>query len=232
MAGIFRHLRNTLAELAAYAGIEGEFRWISDTKTIAGFDGSTAGGFPMMREDRNNDASGIGHKTGRYYGPFCASPANGNLTLNAGELIGILIRVDKTVAITKIGCRVQTAQASAKIRLGLYRVVDGYPASLVAGSDGGEIDASSTGDKELTIAVTLKPGWYVLAANTGTASVAIATATGPNGAVWKWAFGHADTTTTPGLNSWTVAQAYGAMPASFPAGWADSASWPYFWLRK
>lgn len=54
MTGVFQHLRNTTAELAGYAGALAELRWDSTKKTWVGFDGATAGGFPMLREDLGN----------------------------------------------------------------------------------------------------------------------------------------------------------------------------------
>jgi len=108
----------------------------------------------------------------------------------------------------RIGLRVVGAGgAGAKIRLGIYDDKDFYPNSLIV--DAGEVDASTTGDKELTIDQTLE-GAYWLVCNTNDATIDFRY---PASFFPLW---------EANLQHWgcgyVISQTYGALPSTFPTG--------------
>ena len=86
------------------------------------------------------------------------------LALAANILYVTPIAITKRTTFTRIGIQVSTAGAAgANIRLGIYNNSTNHqPGTLVL--DAGEIDASTTGTKEITISQSLRPGLYWLAA--------------------------------------------------------------------
>jgi hypothetical protein len=72
--------------------------------------------------------------------------------------------VPESTSFDRIACNVTTAgTAAALVRMGIYNIADGVTANLVL--DAGDVGADTTGQKDVTIAVTLARGWYGLAAN-------------------------------------------------------------------
>lgn len=97
----------------------------------------------------------LGYTTGRYYigWPFNAGPVN--QTTIADRLRTSALFISKDVRIDRIGVQVQTAQATASTRLGIYESGDdGFPDNLLL--DAGTIDSSTTGFKEITIDQVLR----------------------------------------------------------------------------
>lgn len=100
--------------------------------------------------------------------------------------------------------------AGAAGRLGIYNDSGCYPSSLVL--DAGTFDATTTGFKEIVINQTLNPGtyWVVVLLNDSTVDIRI------------YAYYLGFVGMGPGLygvvNYLSVAQSYGALPATFPGG--------------
>ena len=98
---------------------------------------------------------------GYYYGP---AGGRSTTTMAAGLLTFVPFWVGASTSFTRIGAEVTTAGAAGSLlRLGIYRDNgNGLPGALTV--DAGTVDAATTGAKELTIAQTLAPGLYWLAA--------------------------------------------------------------------
>lgn len=98
---------------------------------------------------------------GRYYGPGAHTPTT--IAQGAGVLTAIPFLVPERFTADRISCEVTTGAGSSVVRLGVYdsSMLDGPNVLLL---DAGTVDASGTGVKEVTIALTLQPGLYWLAA--------------------------------------------------------------------
>jgi hypothetical protein len=82
---------------------------------------------------------------------------SGNVAVAANRLYYTPIWVGEALSVIRIGLEVGTGASSSLIRLGIYNwdLDDDNPGALVV--DGGTVDSSSSGDKEVTISVTLGP---------------------------------------------------------------------------
>lgn len=163
---------------------------------------------------------------GRYYGPLGATTYAPN-SLAVGFIYALPFFVPERTTFTKLGCRITTAAAGASVRLGLYHAENGLPSTLLA--DSGSLSAAATGAVEGTINVTLEAGMYFLAAAASSASVAMNWASVPSLRAVMGSTTDNGNETTP-----LMAQAFGAMPATFvTGGYFDTASAvPNVWLRK
>jgi hypothetical protein len=83
---------------------------------------------------------------------------SGSSASSANRLYFTPIFVGEDLSVIRLGLEVGTAVSSSLARLGLYEwdLSDDRPGALVV--DGGTVDTSSTGDKEVTVAVTLTGG--------------------------------------------------------------------------
>jgi hypothetical protein len=171
---------------------------------------------------RNRDLSffrQVGATEDRYYlAGLAASAALGTATPAIGTLIAVPFHSGRGGVIDRLAFTVTGVGGAGSVaRVGIYlptSASDLTPAGLVL--DGGEFDSNSTGLKAATVSQALSPdGLYWFAYLCGVAAPTIRAV--PVGDAFPIlgvnnAFG-----TTPILG-WTVAQAYGALPATFPAG--------------
>ncbi len=150
----------------------------------------------------------------------------GLITLNA--LIGIPFSTSKTLSVDRLVFNTTVVGgAGAKGRAGIYASdsITGYPTTLVV--DAGEFDLSSVGgigSKNATISASLTPGLYWFAYLCGTTSATLYTiantsGTGASGVLQS--LGWRSTFAAQQL-ALSVFQAYGALPATFPAGAVDT----------
>jgi hypothetical protein len=109
--------------------------------------------------------------TGSTGSPLMTCAFIGNISsVTSGSFEDVLcfwpICVSVRAQYTKLGAVVTTAR-TRYMKLGLYTDSDGKPATRLA--DSGSILCDSTGAKEYTIAIDMKPGWYwvALVADTG-----------------------------------------------------------------
>jgi len=116
--------------------------------------------------------------------------------------------------IDRIAFEVATAAGAGGVaRCGIYQATSAtniYPSALVL--DGGEFATTSTGVKSATVSQPLEPEilyWFVITA--GVAAPTVRTTP-----MW-WPMGMDSTLTNIGTRI-TVAQTYGALPATFPSG--------------
>jgi hypothetical protein len=139
----------------------------------------------------------------------------GNVTdLATGYMRGIPVIIPKRVKLDRIGMNIIGAgSAGAKVRLGIYLDDgNGYPSTLISGTDVDELDAATAGWKENTIDVTLDPGlyWLVFAHNDGTVDFRRLT-----GSV---IIGFYTSTQDNLIGHWRATFAYAALPFAFPSG--------------
>lgn len=126
-------------------------------------------------------------------------------------------------SIDRMAWEVTTGGALGSVgRMGLYRSIGArnlYPGALIV--DGGEVDTTVVRVNRHVISVPLLPDrlyWAVFLFGTAAATVRAATQdTVAN--IQPWGInGAAATLSTVCRNALTLAQAYGALPATFPAG--------------
>lgn len=153
---------------------------------------------------------------------FVTLPATGYTTgtgASTGSLRGRPITFGRDCTLSSIGLVCAVGVATAKARVGLWEVgSDGYPTSLVVES--GELDCSTSGRKLTTgLSVSLlasKTYFFATLGGTANPNLVVFNNTSPlnTGHVTATAAG-----TSFGVPAgFQVAQAYGEMPTTFPAG--------------
>jgi hypothetical protein len=167
-----------------------------------------------------------GYVQARYYAGEALSPsASGTLTLSANTMYATPFAIRQQQVWTKIGVNVSTAQATASAYLGIYRMENGKPTSLVGTP--GTVSLATTGLKELTISEMLPQGMYAVFILPNISAVVITAGTLSNDAiatVGTTTFGGAETLIT---GSYT----YGVPPAAFPTVVYATGSSPLITLR-
>ena len=108
------------------------------------------------------DAVNTGTSTGRagYYHSHVDANGKSTLALTADRIYFIPVVIGTSNTYTRIGVEVTILGALATARIGIYEVgTDGNPGALVL--DAGTIDASTTGEKEITIAQVIHGLYYL-----------------------------------------------------------------------
>ena len=166
---------------------------------------------------------------GRYY----TGPSGNRTTVALADGVGCAtpLWVGQTASWDRIGVNVTTAVAASVVRLGIYGDTGrGSPGVLTL--DAGTIDSTSTGAKELTIALTLAPGlhWLVTASQGGAPTLQA-----HNGSLYPVGAGSlAGATGAGGIYSGLVTNTGivpGALPSPFPAVFNSQAFSPVVALR-
>jgi hypothetical protein len=131
---------------------------------------------------------------------------------------------------TKIGINCTSENAGDVMRLGIYADNGGTPVGGALVLDAGEVDLSTTGEKEKDISQALAGFEYVWLAGLLNGSTALITGIN-NSTLWSWVGGRTSPTGRATFELGFI-QAYGALPATFPSADDGSASIkPYIWLR-
>lgn len=107
--------------------------------------------------------------SGHYFAAMSGALSTGAPALNL--LTVHPLDIGEAVTLDRIGIEVTTAAASSFCRLGLYADHGGKPGALLL--DAGQVDASTTGVKEITISQALNPGvvWLAYVSQGGTPTV-------------------------------------------------------------
>lgn len=145
------------------------------------------------------------------------SAINSNLAISSGTIYAMYLIVPKAVTLEALRMYVNAIGTATEAHLGVY-TDDGnlYPASLVPGSDVTVTGLGTTGIKSVTgLSINLSANslyWLVMLLN-GTATVR----------ALDYQNNISILGSQPGFGlypyqGWKVAQAYGALPATFPAG--------------
>lgn len=146
---------------------------------------------------------------GDYVCPVETVTTYGTPVISANTLYATLILLQRRMRFDSIMTYKNTlGAAGAAARLGIYNVgSDYYPTSLIL--DAGALDCTVWVPHELTINQTLGRGWYALALVVNDATIVFRARTGALGP---------KTPLYLMYSAWAVAQAYGALPATYPAG--------------
>lgn len=161
-----------------------------------------------------------------YLAGFIGAPAVGStktLTINTFYAYPFLTG-GRGGTIDQIAAELTTFAGTSKFRMGIYKSASDsnlYPGSLLV--DGGEVVGGSTGIKASTINQVMpanKLCWLVfLPGVTNPAVRAVGV-----GSIALPVLGHPAGASAAGRQELTVAQAYGALPGTFPAGGALTAA--------
>ena len=147
-------------------------------------------------------------RTGEYYNPLPIT-GNGEVALVANQLYGFIYPVIRSITFDRIRTYVATLAAGKFVRLGIYNTgTNLHPGTLLL--DGGAVSVGAAGVVTVTISQQLTKGIYFLAfVSDGTPGIQFLSGrTTPLGisSTYIW---------TP-KEYWYVAQAYGALPTTFP----------------
>ncbi len=219
-------LTNVLTFLAGSSIEQGDdVTWDTDTNTLSftgevDFSGATVTGISGVSEASRwayRDTSLA--PTAQYY---FAGHTNSNPSVASSyglvddTMVALPLLVARAQTASKLAVHCDVAGTGALVRLGLYtNNTNAAPRPDTLVVDGGELDLSTTGEKSATISQSLAAGlyWVVLIMDAGSGSPTVE-------AILKnscWAIlGWADLSTATRRIGWQVAQAYGALPSSWP----------------
>lgn len=161
----------------------------------------------------------------RFYGlPLGATP--GTILTVTATLYAYPLYIPTTSTVKTLGIYTTTGQTGGAAHAGLYADNGaGYPGTLVSGSDGGALAAtSSSAASTNTVNLTLNAGWYWLA-SIYTASSTFPTVTSVSatyGAATSAQIGfdtvaHLIATSGEAITGVSVAGTYGLLPTTFPS---------------
>jgi len=149
-------------------------------------------------------------RTGEYFPPFPVEGTGTASALTAGRLYAFPFPISRDVTIDRLAIQVTTADAGKKVRLGIYQHgANVYPGALLL--DAGEVDVGANGVKEIVISQALPRSMYFLAIISD--GVPELRRLHHHLAL----MGIDDTDFGKPYIYWYKAQAYGALPGSFPA---------------
>jgi len=172
-----------------------------------------------------------GYVTGRYYFPP-GHKTPYSQALAANTLYAVPFPISRRTTFTKIGVRVTTAEVAKNARLGIYKMANGVPSTLVL--DAGTVSVAATGAVEITISQVLEAGVYALAIVTDATAAAINFSVVDVGML-SWVVGAAADDTADGSAEGLMygAHTYGALPGNFPAvSYFGAGIQPRLWLRQ
>jgi hypothetical protein len=126
--------------------------------------------------------------------------------------------VKRSATINSIRTEVSTLLAATSYRIGIYSDTNSYPSALLAGSDAQVYDASTAGLKTGTPTPNFSIAggtliWVVINANGGFSGRAFPVGAASNVLGVLGTLGSSSCFT-----GWSIAQAFGALPATFPTG--------------
>ena len=158
-------------------------------------------------------------RTGQYVQGTLYQQGWDNTSAPVNLIESFVFPVYRTTTFDRIGLRVMAVGAAgAAARVGIYTDDgNGYPATLVPGTDVGPLDCTIGGWRENVINVQLAPGLYWLAEIYNDNTIQIRYQAPANIALGS-PLGHVTSISDSLGTGWYVAQAYGALPAAFPAG--------------
>jgi len=150
---------------------------------------------------------------GKYYAPILFYNWRGvEADMPANRLFATFYPVFRKIRFDRIGTFVEGAGAAgARMRLGVYSNLNFKPDKLIL--DAGEVEAETTGQKELAIDLTLEPGryWTVFLTNDPTIDLPFFDFFLN---LWK-----KPDDLKAGEGSYEADQTYGPLPSTFPTGW-------------
>lgn len=149
-----------------------------------------------------------------FYANLYAGALSSGVAISPNVLYAVEFIPLKTSTWDRIAIHVFVSESGKSIRLGIYNDLNGYPSSLLL--DAGTV-AYSSGLRTLTISQQLTGGkryWLVFLSNTA----GIGGQLYYSDATLGHTLGHSTILSSAPFHSISVAQTYGALPSSFPAG--------------
>lgn len=160
------------------------------------------------------------YKAGDYFTLPIVSTQTG--AANSGFLVAFPLYFPN-ISIDRIGCLVTVAGGAGSLgRMGIYNAstTEAYPSTLLI--DGGTVSVASTGNREVTVAVTLAAGFYWLAYLADTVVTLAPTMRQQNVCINPFApIVSTNTLFQSGGGVRAGGVASGSLPATFPAGATD-----------
>jgi hypothetical protein len=208
-----RARRGTKATLVARAAAnqlrEGDLDYLTDLKVLVCETGPNT---YQIQEVQRPVRSGL-HLTAAVTD---IAPTPQALTANTLRAFPWFFKYAATLA--SIRSEVSTLVAGSTYRLGIY-ADDGsaYPGELIAGSDTGAFGSATVGPKTANFAsaIALQPSWiWVVVCSSG----APALRSIPVAAIENLLGVQGNIGTNSMLTGWTISQAFGPLPSTFPAG--------------
>lgn len=138
-------------------------------------------------------------------------------TANLNTLYLLPFYVGKTTTFDRIACYVTTFSTGGDNRLGIYKDTNGTPSTLIL--DAGTVAVTAVGLYEITVSLTLTPGWYWLAACAQTSGSYNVLSRGSTGASKITQRNSTSTTVAGAIYAITVNSITGAFPASLATGY-------------
>lgn len=192
--------------------VAGQFYFNTTTNRLFVYTGTQWNPASNVRDSRAKDNTGAIRFT--IPGIELSSSSTTTLAINQLRYAPFIVRTP--IIIDLLSVEVTTAVALATIRMGVYKAdSDLQPTTLV--TDAGEIDASTTGVKSISVSLNLDPGTYLTALNVNVAGVAVRIARGGS----MYAGLNASMGSTPFTQSFRVPTAYATL-ADPGATWASS----------
>jgi hypothetical protein len=184
--------------------------WVAKTQTINGQ--ALSGNIVLPLNDSTYYTQSGKYITGGVAGYTVSTNALVANTLRAYALV-----ISKSVTVTEILTNIASNVAATVFRVAIYTDNGGaYPDALVAGSDAAEYDSSTNGNKSSgAVSIVLAPGLYWVAINSNGAP---STRAIPVAALPSIIPHDGNGASTDGFTRYTISQAYGVMPSTFPAG--------------
>lgn len=160
------------------------------------------------------------------YIPFVPPGVGAAVGATATSIRAVPFRIDHETDIDRLAIYCTTAVASSTVRFGIYAYgANGRPGALIL--DAGTASTTSIGAKEVTVSLTLQPGWYFYAitSNTGTPGF-FGASSGIPGMVY--------TSSLQGTSTSHIAGATtsGTMLNPFPTTTTEGAAYPIMQYRK
>ncbi len=147
--------------------------------------------------------------SGAYYGPTNMTRPSGGNAPGANTLWFHYFALEEVATFDRIGVNITTAGGGgANMRLGIYNDANGVPGSLII--DGGELDVTTTGNKEAVISASLTKGRYWLALLTNDGTVQALSSGSSAGLPIRHGAANDD------YVALSASQAYGALPETAP----------------
>lgn len=213
-----RGTRAALNTLASSSGLKpGEVYLISDEGRIA--IATTASTYVAYAKESELSAGKLYYPSGSDVTIATSSFASGTTTFVPGTIRAWPWQIESPLTINQVRIEVTTLLAATSFRLGLYTDVNGVPGDLIANSDAGLFDASTTGVRTSPVfasnIVFPQPTWVWLAAHGNGA--AVLRGIPPSNLSALLGYDSSGASTNRSFTCWSATQTFGAMPATFPS---------------
>jgi hypothetical protein len=169
----------------------------------------------MAFQNSINNTSLITTRPGLWIHSGTTQIATGTQALTANTLRAFPWVLSRVANVSTIRSEVTIAVAATSYRVGIYTDNNMYPGTLISGSDTGVFDSGTTGLKSGSFSTTILPQliWVVIHSSGTPTLRSIPVSSIPNILGSQASLG-----TNSTITAWSISQAFGALPTTFPAG--------------